>query len=560
MIRNALPAGYGKAVGDAESAVDLGQDLYDTARENLVPVRRDLKKIGRYVAGKTKDIFPPGLQARLEELVAPEDVVDERLAQIDLNKVEMTSAVSEVFGDFLADQSQKQKDDQSKRLRSEVRTRNLLGAQLDLAMQRDQRDNGERFKEDLISEARWKTESNLLNMMRSGVERLVDYQDRVTASYQRKSLELQYRQFFVARDHYALSQAFVKQTNEHLNAVVKNTAMPEFVKTQTNEAARAMLRERMLGKVGGMVQNKTAGLKEKLTKAVGNVTGNFAEGIRSASNTMDMVDDVPIDQAELGGQIGGDVAGSSGMAALAKKLGMTLGRNDTVSRIGNNLEYYSDNKSEMVRDYLMGQRDSMERTGFGGAVDATKGSLAEMMLGFMGSKSPEASFGRDATELASEASPYTSLADKSITEIIPGLLGEILHETEMMRTSDASTPRRGFDFETGEISTQGATQRRLVKRALPEGRMESIRDDLTTIVDRIDPDRRLSDDARMAFTRQMLSDASQGRRFDPVRYFEPGGLYEVADEDLVGEIRHLIKEGFLRDDGASANTTDTRWR
>lgn len=57
MIRNALPAGYGKAVGDAESAVDLGQDLYDTARENLVPVRRDLKKIGRYVAGKPKTSF-----------------------------------------------------------------------------------------------------------------------------------------------------------------------------------------------------------------------------------------------------------------------------------------------------------------------------------------------------------------------------------------------------------------------------------------------------------------------------------------------------------------------
>lgn len=553
MINKALPKGYGKAFADMEGAVDLGQDLYDTARENLVPVRRDLKKIGRYVAGKTKDIFPPALQARLEELVKPEDDSAARVEKIDHNKVEIDAAVSEVFGDFLSEQTDKQRNAQAKRLRGEARSRNLLGAQLDLALQRDKRESSDRFKDDLVKEARWQTESNLLNMMRSGIERMVDYQDRVTASYQRKSLELQYKQFFVARDHYSLSQAFVKQNSEHMDAIVKNTAMPEFLKTQTSEAARAMLRERMLGRAGNFVQGKAKGVRERLSSAVDSLTTSLREGIQSSSGNLEMAADAPIDKTELTGMVAGDMVGTEGMAGLAKKIGAMLGRNETISRLGNNLEYYSDNKSEVMRDYLTNARrtgENTERTGMGKWVDKGKGGLAELAMGIMGGgKSPEVSFGRDATELASEASPYTSLADKSITEIIPGLLSDILYEAEMIRTSDPNTERRVYDFETGEIRRQSEVQKRLVNRALPEGRMESIRDDLTTIVDRMDPDGHLSQEARLAFTRQMLSDASRGRRFDPLRFFQREGLREIEDPELVGEIQHLIKERFLRADG-----------
>jgi len=550
VIDRALPKGYGKAYGDALSSVDLGQELYDTAKENIVPVKRDLKKIGRYVASKTESILPEAIQKKLEELTKPEDSSTDVLEKVDRDKLTMNAAVQEVFGDFMTEQSERNRSSQEARLKGEVRGRNILGAQLDLQYRRDQREEQTKLRQEATGEARYRTETNLLNMMRSGVERLVDYQDRITASYQRKSLELQYRQFFVARDHYSLFQSYVKQTDEQLDAITKNSALPDFLKIRTSETASSMLRQRALGRIGGFVEKKTGGFQQKLKDKLSGVTQNFAEGVRGASDTLDMVSDVPIDRAELGGDVAGGLVAENGMAALAKKLGMRLGKNESVSRLGNNLEYYSDNKSEMARDWLTNLKDREYREdGTSTVGDSIKASLAEMALGLMPGQSPEATYGRDASDLAEEAGVYTSLADKSITEIIPGLLTDLLHETEMMRTQDPTLDRRVYDYESGEVRRQSEVQKKLVERTLPAGRMASIRDDLTSIVDKLDTQDELPESARLAFTRQLLTDASKNRRFDPERYFSPQGLSEVEDEEDLVAIRNLIKGRFLREDG-----------
>lgn len=552
VIDNALPKGYGKAYEDAISAVDLGQELYDTARENLVPVQKDLKKIGRYVASKTGSILPDSIQKKLEELTAPEDRSADVLEKTDEDQLAMQAGIEDVFGDFMAGQSAAHRKAQANRLKGDVKTRNILGAQLDLQHRRDQRDEETKMREEVVGEARYRSETNLLNMMRAGVERLVDYQDRITASYQRKSLELQYRQFFVARDHYTLFQSFVKQNDSHLDAITNNTSLPDFLKIRTTESAQAMLRERALGNIGGMIQKKTKGLGQNLKDRVSGLAQSFAEGIRGAADGVDMaemMDDMPVDKLREGSAAVGDVATGGAMGALAKRLGIRLGKNETIARVGGNLEYLSDNKSEILRDRLMEMRDQDYRDGFGGLMDAGKSSFAEMILGLMPGQSPEVTYGRDASELAEEAGVYTSLADKSITEIIPGLLTDLLHEAEMIRTGDETVDRRVYDFETGEVRRQAEVQKSLVKKALPEGRMESIRDDLMKIVDKLDPDGNLSDSARMAFTRQLLTDASRGRRFDPQRFFSPTGLPEVEDDNDLAAIQQVIMARFLREDG-----------
>lgn len=557
MIRTSLPEGYGKAFDDVDEAKRLGQDLYDTAASTLRPYEKTIKKIGRKVTEKADRFLPEGLSNKLKELTEPDN--SNASGQVDYREAEITAGLAEIFGAKAEADAQEKADDVS---RENIR--------------------------EVIGEQRHKTELDVLKTMRSGMDRLVAYQDRVTASYQRKSLELQFRQLFVARDQYTLMEAHVKENKLQLESIRKNTALPEFVKLRGNEAARQILREKAYGgalnALGDRSRDFMGNIREKAMAKVKQFTSSVGDGLQGIGDAMEMTEGsgIKLDGLEMGGQIAAGGLMEEGVARYGRRFGELLGKVPGVNRMGDRLEYFSDNKEDALRTALnriadkddggLGtdyaymteeeqakRREELEsRTALEKARDVLdrgtgglQAGIARMALEFLG---PEGSADRrfsqgEAGNLAVEVAPYTSLTDRSITEIIPGLLTNILHEAEMIRTGDDTVERRVYDANARTFRREGAVQKDLMQTVMPDDRKKAIREDIDAIVGEVDPDGSLSEDARQAFRRQILEDLSSGRGFRVDRYTDVEKLSGRYGEPAASEISALMSKQFLDDTG-----------
>jgi hypothetical protein len=593
VIRDSLPRGYSKAYDDALGAVDLGKELYDTAAESLAPAKSAFKKLGRTIAEKAEGKLPDKIVNRIKKLSEEE----ERRSSFNESRedLEIASLLTDVFGEQVKRDEQYRVDEQSERLVADA-------------------------KED----ARFKTSAEMLSSMRAGIERMVGYQDTVTAGYHRKSLELQYRQLFVAREQYSLLEGYVKETYTQLSSIVKNTALPDFVKMKTSESLREMMRERTVGRITESLSDYTRNIQGKIKDSIPNkvksVGSSISEGFQSSMDMSEQMGDAPISGAEIGGSIVGGIATDTFGGRLGSWVGGKLRNNDTVRKVGSSLEYYSDNKMELMREqvkniidkseledgdiFIKGRKEPsllanlialghykdaitgqtikdvydingpvVDREGNivlseddmmegpletsrdrAGIIDKGKSALKYGVGSFLKDIIPdyqhEAIVHKDSLTLAEEVAPYTALTDRTITEIIPGLLGRILRETEMIRTGNDETEIISYNFEKGKFERESELQKDILNRILPENHLEYMRQELLAAVDSIDPDQTLSKEARSALTRQMLSDASRGMGFRVERYFTPEGLSTISDPAITDEIRSLLMKTFLNDDGS----------
>lgn len=596
VIENALPKGYGKALTELDSAISAGKDLYDTAAAELAPAKKSLKKIGRAANSRLKGILPDSISKKLDELTS--DNEEASLNNIDPEATEISSTLTQIFG-------AQQEEEAKQRVIDEVK-----------------------------ESARFKTSTDILNAIRTGINRQVAYQDKVSAQVQRKSLELQYKQYFISKRQYELLEAFTKESKVQQDNIVKNTALPDFVKLRTSEAAKEMVRQRLLGKITGTVSEFTSTYREKLLtnikQKVKDVSGQLREGIIAGAGSLDMASDMEgIDQTEMAGEM------AAGLLAdpLATKIGQFLGKylkgSDVVNRLGYDLEYYTDNKNELLMDLVKGSAklqtnnvylkgaskpilsfkdmltgtytdvvsgrpvkslgdingpvadrdgkiviteedfnegldDDMSRGNFiERMVKKTGGKLSEFLGEMAPTYNPNFSVKSDSGTLAEELVAYNALTEKSITEIIPGLLTEILHETEMMRLQSEDVERRAFNFETDKIDRVSGIKDSIINRIIPKDLKSSVKDSMAAILKALDPNESLSKEARSALMKQFLKDATDGdKAFKVERIMSPEGLGEVKDPIIQEEIRNFFVDNFLNEtgnfDNKSLHATRTR--
>jgi hypothetical protein len=548
LIENALPKGYGKAFDDVSEAVSVGQDLYDSTTSALRPYERTIKKIGRRVSEKAERFLPEGLANKLKEMTEPDN---DQADKIDPLESKITSELGEIFGAQMQQNAEERASDE----------------------------NRENVKE-VVEEQRHRTQLDVLKTIRSGQDRLVAYQDKVTAGYQRKSLEYQIRQLNVSRRQYELLEGHVKENKVQMDSVVKNTALPEFVKLRGSEAAKQIMRQRLLGNMTEGLQDRLGGVgrrfTENLTQKVEGFNRSLVEGIQGIGDAMDATEGVEIDPVEMAASGAGGAALNAAASPLGRKLGGYLRKIPGVERVGDTLEYGSDNKEEVFRrllkeqlkdqpDFDSGEPDTRSvfqktKDAFSSGTSGIRASGAQILLDLMGPEyTPERTLGgQSVIDSAQEVVPYTSMTDRAITEIIPDILTNILHETEMIRTGDDTIDRRVYDADRRTMRRQGDVQKDLMARVMPEGTRDNIREDLDELIAAIDDEGRLSNSARESLKRQMLEDMASNKGFMPERYVESGGLSSVESEDDAKDIELLMRSRFLNDEGKVRNTDDVQ--
>lgn len=525
-LSESLPEGYGKAVDLTDDVAGEAKDLYNTVVRETSSGIRDFKKASEQVLRRHEDKMPRGLADRLQKLVKTEEARKE-LSAAQIQDQEIANSLATIFD------AQNEKEHEEK-----------------------QREKSEEIVRDKIEEGRHKTTVGQLDAIRESANRLVSYQDNVTAKFQRKSLELQYRQFFVARDQLKVAEDLAKNSKEALAAISKNTALPEYRKTELTEASGQMFRDRMLSsaqsQISGYFGNFFGKFRENLQGAVQSRARGVGDNLSTVAGQMEMARDaqeagVDIDPMSIGGQMVGGQASNFMMKRLTPKIQQWANDNENVVANGAYLTHLL-NLPRQANEYA---RSNTE----GGPIrryfeQLLKDIIPQYQLNRVGGDAPILN--------AQDAVPFTSLTRRSITEIIPGYLSRIHQEIRILRTGDESIQPISYNLDRGEFTTRDRVKQDVARRLFSNDRMGQSQNTINDFLDITDPNSQLSDEGRRQLVKTMLEQSAEGQMFDPAKYakssFYTGDMAEETREELADFFRdqfNIDEEGDVGTDNAN---------
>lgn len=554
LVKESLPDGYGEAYDALGDTVEFGRDLYDTVAKELAPARRGFQKITKRLLPSVEKHLPKSIADKLKAFTEDTD----NAGKVDWREAELESQLGNIF------QTQMQ---QQHTLASEAEGRELA--------------------KDIITEKRFKSTIDFLDDIRQNISRQTQYQDSVLNAYQRKHLELEYRQLFVSQDHLADFKDFKTRSIDALAAITKNTALPDSIKMRTGEMASYMMRQRLIGDLQEDMSSKLSdyltGFKDNILKKASEFGKGIADKVGTISDAMDLAADANVDPTEtVGSTLGGLVTDKLGslVAKGAKKL---TGNNQSIMGTGSDLQYIVSNAPTLIRDKL---ESTSRKYGSGSYQDEdfgepkydengneiklsvldrfkqTSGGVFNRMLGLGADLALEVApkfnrvndFGVTQDQLTNEALTYNALADKAITQIIPGLLTEILHVNERIATGNDNVEKLTFNYARDEFTRESQTKSDLMQSILPKDKLTNIRGSLQEVIDVIDPNGdMLTARDRNALSKQLIVDMSSGYGFSLDRYLQPEGLNAVDDMESRRNIIAAIVDRFMGEDGKVKN-------
>lgn len=512
MALDALPDGYGKAAGLADTIASTGRELYHTTAEELKPVIKDAKRVAKRVLPLTKSLLPAGLQKKLEDMTSDDDSRGPSVEQT--RDSQINSEVADIFK---------------------------------LQMENDARDKAEgevteatKTKQDT---ARFKTELQTLNAILSGVNRQVAYQDQIASKYQKKHLELQFLQYFTLRDTYELHKASSKESKQQLDLIAKNTALPEYVKSNMGEQAGHLFRERLLNAASSKVNQFAKGYidkyKDNIIKKGKENIGAFKDAALQGLSGADMLMDAREMQEGMGGEqdkykSGGKMAGGLVGGWLGSKVSKFakpfLEKNPGIAKMGNKLEYGVDNFASLASDWAKG--DKGENTGLDWWNKALRGfkdlSPTEVVDSGLGDS--------DLTK-SQDAVPFNHLARKTLTDIIPGYLSRIHHELAIIRTGDPSIQRLGYDLKDGSFAAMDKVTKSMGSALFKQDEnFDKVKTTTNDLIDGLEKQHgeKFSDVQRKALYDKFIGEAASGQgRFDVKKFSDVDQWKDLSDDDAL---------------------------
>ena len=531
LLDNALPKGYGSAYQGVTDAADAAEDLYDTAKDRLRPAAKDAKKIGRKVREKASPYIPKWLDDKLDSWTK-EDPDDSRGEAYDPQENEIQTTLGNIFQ---TQQEQKAQD--------------------------EAKESTERQTDRALEDARYLDNKSQLEHIQEAIGRVVGYQEDIASKFQKKSLELQFRQYFIAKDQYSLLQQYAEESGQSLVDIRKNTSLPEFLKMRGSERVREMLRDKTLGKIGDSLydfsQDFTGNLFENIKGRVSDFASNIADNISETADAIDMAGD-GVDPMDMLGSLGGSEGGNWLAGVLGRQIGKYTKDNDSLARVGADLEYLTQGGTDRAAQSIAGNvdarieslREEIDRKEMEDekVTLREKGELAllERIAEIIPRYSEEGKFGQSSDMLAEEVSAYTELTDRTITETIPGLLSEILREAEMIRTGSMDAERQVYDHDRGMVVRESQLQDDIKQKIVDSGDVRGLQEKVNKVVDLLDGDNALDKGTRAKLADQIEKDVFQNKAFTIENYASADNL-DMLSSDEADKVTQLINSQYMED-------------
>jgi hypothetical protein len=538
VVTKALPSGYGRALNALFDTRDNAKKLYNSAANELRPAIPDMKRAVQKIMPTLGKVLPDSLVKKLDDAVK-----DDQYAQQTATTPEMENEdrIAETMADIF---------------RADVEfTANRHAQTMATAMVRG------RIQDDQF-DASYKT----MRGIGMGISRLVSYQDEVTAKYQRKVLELGYRQLFTMRQQLKLSTAVSKDTLQYLNAIMLNTTIPETVKQKEYDKNKSLKDKLIDGIIPGgrdALSKYTAQLTDNLIATAKNHLGR---GVGALRNGMSMSGAVQgMDGYTTGGSLAGGVAGMGTrniFESMAQRYGAKLAKRFPKLVKGSaRMNYEMDNIPEAIQNLVM--------NGTNHSNGLVRG-LSTFMRGQLPKLGANNRIGDSPFAGLQEPVSFNAAARRSLTEVIPGFLGRIHQELVIMRTGNPNAERLTFDMKKGEFMTVRASAEKMFADVFQRGSekddkgivglagkgklgLDDTQGAIGELVDTIDKDKKLSPEARKAIAAQALKDVAAKRVFTPSQYMQMKDVPAKVRAEIDG---HFKKHFQLDDTGAPVRGAD----
>ena len=527
-IKDALPPGYDTAYETIDATASGLGELYDTAAKEAKAVTQDMKGAVRAILPEKPGFLPEKIHKKLKEWSKAEEVY-KRMSNEEMESRSIASDLGQIFQLQAEDQAQRDRSDEAK---SQVR--DLVNSKLQL------------------------NSLNQLDAIRQGIGRLTNYQDQVTHKYQQKSLELQYRQYYVQKRLLTAFEAHSKISGEHLKDIRKNTGLPDFVKMHNKEVIEQLLKQSLFGKISGSINGWTGGIGKRVINHFNSKVKNFAQDLSGNISQITGVAEMGRSGAEMAGDMGmsgqdaaidagGGLLGNFGMGKLlgkiTKPLAGYLAKNKKVVNFGRKINNMKRTIGTQANEWSKGGQSSGNQL-----IDMLLGEVREGM----GTFTKERGVRKSAAGKLDEAVHFNLHARLALTEIIPGWLARIHNELRITRTGDESLRPLNYSMTSGKFDDAKSTTARIKDAVLNSRTKNNVNANLDKVMEAMKADQ-LSRPAQEALRKAVLKAAEAGEGFSVNTFMKDGSLGRDVDHKTSREIKsHLqgvagIKESYAED-------------
>lgn len=538
-LQSGAPDGYSRMFGAYDDAKAFGTNLIQHLERTNPSDMMYLTRKVQSIVPMLKDRAPASIHDRIDAALTGK--VEQYKYQIESNR------------DQLAIRKRAQKENDEGEIRGaldqiSIVQRSLFNRGEDAEDHRHKQDQAAEIVRDQIASKRFDHTAKGMAQAVDALTRMASYTEQVNYDFQRKGLELQFRTYQGIRDLTKLSESGLELQNKAFQAIVRNTAVPDHLKSSMKDLVNMNIRGSMAG-----------GLQNVAGKSLASFLGNFVPGIQNKANqkasstlqgivqgmqTGESLGDMWDQRYNLAGQLAGDSLHGFAKNHVAPMLGrkirpmMTNLSNKKGGGRHNQVGYMMDNAPAMLQEFVNNYQNT---TG-------VKGVLRDMIMPFV----PQ--FGLDTKSRSSnyqtigQQSAFNQLTQRSITEVIPGYLARILREVTAQRTGDNNVGLTTFDISTGRFAADKDAQANLQARIIPKSTTRMVSSTINETLDHIQGDEKLSPGARKALAERMLRDGQSNKAFDPTMYARGGGYKKGTSQAVQDELKSFMSKNFQLDE------------
>ncbi|MNO11264.1 Transglycosylase SLT domain protein [compost metagenome] len=502
----ALPAGYGLAADTIENVATDARSLYDKVTGDSPQLVRGSKAFGR----KAMQLVGNKLLTKKAA-----DRLNNALEDTDDSPVKSAA------------QYKKEQEDNDIAQLAEI-----FKAKTGADEERAQKDAAEKLEDKALDQVRFKSTVQVLTAINRSMARMVGYQDKITAKYQQKMLELNYRQFATQKQLLDVMAEATQKQAQILEAIRHNTALPEAVKIRGSEMFKQMAHQRLMGQGLNTISNWSQNYTKQI---MDNVSGMVQGAISPLTEAQGMTEGMDIDKHELGGRVVGSMIGSTIRDQASMHIAPWLYGNKHIAKGGEKLRKTFTGLPQKVNEYAQSETQG---TGF-------KSVMTQMFKTFLPQFSLDSRPGGESVDKLDEIGTFDKIARRSLIEIIPGYLSEIAHWSKVAVTGEKDSEKQVYNVVRGGFTSQGESLKDVGRQIMSRSERDSLRTAADDFIKQIGGDT-MSSKAQRALKQKLLDELANGRDLVPKRLVDPA-QYPNTDVGIVDEITSLIADAFNLD-------------
>ncbi|EKD89548.1 MAG: hypothetical protein ACD_33C00045G0015 [uncultured bacterium] len=300
-------------------------------------------------------------------------------------------------------------------------------------------------KEKLVTN---KLNLDILSSIDSNISNQTAFTLQIAKEYYRKSLELQFKSYFIQADMLKTMKEYYKGFSVQFDSITKNTGLPEFIKLKNTERLQEVVRNQItqdIYKNAFTNSDYIKSIKKKMSGVIGEKVATITDTLDQVADSLSMINDTTegtgIGKGGLIASLLGSLAGSTLGEKLASKISPKfkdkLKDNKQINTGANYLSTLADSPStffKVAREKVGKMNENFE--GGSGPGNFLGSKITGFLSDILQVTSPE----KIKTDIQQQSilnhnqpAIFDNKVHRSITEVIPLYLSKILKENSTLR-------------------------------------------------------------------------------------------------------------------------------